>query len=79
MTTSSPTTAPYGSWRSPITADAIVAESISIGQVAIDGDAILWTEGPALRGRPQRHHAHDAGRRGLRRESGAVQRKDASA
>ena len=37
--------APYGSWRSPITADAIVAESISIGQVAIDGDAILWTEG----------------------------------
>ena len=45
MTTSSPTIAPYGSWRSPITADAIVAESISIGQVAIDGDAILWTEG----------------------------------
>ena len=39
------TIAPYGSWRSPITADAIVAESISIGQVAIDGDAILWTEG----------------------------------
>ena len=37
--------APYGSWRSPITADAIVAESITIGQVAIDGDAILWTEG----------------------------------
>ena len=37
--------APYGSWRSPITADAIVAESISIGQVAIDGGAILWTEG----------------------------------
>ena len=45
MTTNSPTIAPYGSWRSPITADAIVAESISIGQVAIDGDAILWTEG----------------------------------
>ena len=38
-------TAPYGSWRSPITADAIVAESITIGQVAIDGDSILWTEG----------------------------------
>ena len=37
--------APYGSWHSPITADAIVAESISIGQVAIDGGAILWTEG----------------------------------
>ena len=45
MTTSaSPTTAPYGSWRSPITADAIVAESIGISSVSIDGDAILWTE-----------------------------------
>ena len=39
-----PTTAPYGSWRSPITADAIVAESIGISSVSIDGDAILWTE-----------------------------------
>ncbi len=47
-----PTIAPYGSWRSPITADAIVAESIGIGQVAIDGDSILWTEGrPAEGGR----------------------------
>ncbi len=40
-----PIIAPYGCWRSPITADAIVAESISLGQVAIDGDSILWTEG----------------------------------
>ena len=39
-----PTIAPYGSWRSPITADAIVAESIGISSVSIDGDAILWTE-----------------------------------
>ena len=45
MTTpASPTIAPYGSWRSPITADAIVAESIGISSVAIDGDSILWTE-----------------------------------
>ena len=36
--------APYGSWHSPITADAIVAESIGISSVAIDGDSILWTE-----------------------------------
>ena len=51
-TNHAPTIAPYGSWRSPITADAIVAESISIGQVAIDGDSILWTEGrPAEGGR----------------------------
>ena len=45
MTTrNSPIIAPYGSWRSPITADAIVAESIGISSVAIDGDSILWTE-----------------------------------
>ena len=50
MTTSNPTIAPYGSWRSSITADAIIAESISIGQVAIDGDAILWTEGRPVEG-----------------------------
>ena len=43
-TPASPTTAPYGSWRSPITADAIVAESIGISSVSIDGNAILWTE-----------------------------------
>ena len=40
----SPAIAPYGSWRSPITADAIVAESIGISSVSIDGDSILWTE-----------------------------------
>ena len=51
-TNSTPTIAPYGSWRSPITADAIVAESTGIGQVAIDGDSVLWTEGrPAEGGR----------------------------
>ena len=44
MTTASPAVAPFGSWRSPITADAIVAESIGISSVAMDGDAILWTE-----------------------------------
>ena len=45
MTTpGSPTTAPYGAWRSPITADAIVAESIGISSVSIDGNDILWTE-----------------------------------
>ena len=44
MTTSRIAVAPYGSWRSPITADAIVGESIGISSVAFDGDDILWTE-----------------------------------
>src|SRR5881296_2358695 len=37
--------APYGSWKSPVTTDLIVAESISLGQVALDGDDVYWIEG----------------------------------
>ncbi len=52
MSADNPIIASYGSWHSPITADAIVAESITIGQVAIAGEKILWTEGrPAEGGR----------------------------
>lgn len=39
-----PTVAAYGSWKSPITADAIVASSIGLGQVKLDGEAVYWTE-----------------------------------
>ena len=39
-----PKVAPYGSWRSPITSDLIVSESIGLGQIAIDGDDIYWLE-----------------------------------
>jgi len=47
-----PKTAPYGAWQSPITPDAIVADSLRLGQVAVDGGAIYWTEGrPQERGR----------------------------
>ena len=38
------TVAPYGSWKSPITADLIVAGSIGLGQVALDGQDIYWVE-----------------------------------
>jgi dipeptidyl aminopeptidase/acylaminoacyl peptidase len=45
-------TAPYGSWKSPITADLIASESIRLGQVAVDGKDIYWLEGrPAEEGR----------------------------
>src|SRR5438876_6184177 len=40
-----PTTAPYGSWKSPITTDLIVAESISLGQIALNGEDVYWIEG----------------------------------
>src|SRR6266852_4762002 len=37
-------TASYGSWKSPITSDLIVKESIGLSQVKIDSDDIYWIE-----------------------------------
>jgi dipeptidyl aminopeptidase/acylaminoacyl peptidase len=39
-----PETFPYGSWRSPITSDLIVGESIGLSAVLVDGDDIYWIE-----------------------------------
>ena len=39
-----PTTAPYGSWKSPVTADLIVQDSVSLGFIALDGDDVYWSE-----------------------------------
>ncbi len=36
--------APYGSWKSPVTSELIVADSVSIGDVSLHGDDIYWTE-----------------------------------
>jgi dipeptidyl aminopeptidase/acylaminoacyl peptidase len=45
-------TGPFGSWNSPITADAIVAEAVSLAEPRLDGDAIYWLEGrPREKGR----------------------------
>ena len=50
MTT--PRTAPYGTWKSPITSDLIVKETISLSQPCIDGSDIYWIEmRPSERGR----------------------------
>ena len=47
-----PQISPYGSWRSPVTADAIVAGVIGLSQIQLDGDDIYWVEGrPAEAGR----------------------------
>ncbi|HWS82748.1 MAG TPA: prolyl oligopeptidase family serine peptidase [Ktedonobacteraceae bacterium] len=37
--------APYGSWKSPITSDVIVSDSIRLGSIVLDGDDIYWSEG----------------------------------
>lgn len=38
------TTAPYGSWKSPITSEAMTASSIKLEDVVLDGADIYWSE-----------------------------------
>ncbi|MGK7927387.1 MAG: prolyl oligopeptidase family serine peptidase [Spirulina sp.] len=40
-----PQTAPFGAWKSPITADLIVSGSTPLIGVALDGETIYWLEG----------------------------------
>jgi len=35
---------PYGSWKSRVTSDLIVAGTISLGDVALDGEDVYWVE-----------------------------------
>ena len=37
-------TAPYGSWASPITSDLIVAQSVGLSEIRLDGPDIYWLE-----------------------------------
>jgi dienelactone hydrolase len=47
-----PDAAPYGSWRSPITSDLIVAQITMLSDVRLDGGDICWLEGrPQEQGR----------------------------
>jgi len=39
-----PQVAPFGSWPSPITSDMIVASSIGLGEILIDGGDVYWLE-----------------------------------
>ena len=46
------TVAPYGSWRSPVTAQMLVERAVSLSQVVVDGGDVYWNEGrPAEAGR----------------------------
>jgi dipeptidyl aminopeptidase/acylaminoacyl peptidase len=43
---------PYGFWSSPITSDLVAADTIRLDQIALDGNAIYWTESqPQKQGR----------------------------
>jgi dipeptidyl aminopeptidase/acylaminoacyl peptidase len=49
---SPPKATPYGSWKSPITSDLIVAQSVALAEVRLDGEYIYWLEGrPQEQGR----------------------------
>ncbi|MFL2541116.1 MAG: S9 family peptidase, partial [Candidatus Latescibacterota bacterium] len=46
------TIAPFGSWQSSITAEAIVLDSVRLGQIAVDGNDVYWSElRPSEKGR----------------------------
>ncbi len=53
------TISPYGSWKSPITADLVGSGEIGLEQVRIDGDEIFWIE----------RRANEAGRKVIIRRS----------
>ena len=49
-----PSTLPYGSWPSPITAASLVEGAASVGELRIDGEDIWWSESrPSEGGRTQ--------------------------
>lgn len=35
---------PFGSWPTPITSRVVVAEAVGLGEVAVDGGDVLWSE-----------------------------------
>jgi dipeptidyl aminopeptidase/acylaminoacyl peptidase len=45
-----PAVAPYGSWRSPIGGDLVAAGGVSLGEIRVAGEAVLWLEGRPLEG-----------------------------
>ena len=52
MSSLSTKTAPYGSWKSPITSDLIIAQAITLSEARLDGGHVYWVEGrPQEQGR----------------------------
>ncbi len=44
------TVAPYGAWASPLTAARVTAGALRLGEIALDGGDVYWTEGRASEG-----------------------------
>ena len=71
-----PTIAPYGSWKSPITPDLIVQDSVGLGPVQLDGDDIYWVEMRPDEGARNVIVRRSPGRLNSGRKSAALQRQD---
>ncbi len=39
-----PMVAPYGAWKSPLTADVLLASALGLSDLQLDGETIYWTE-----------------------------------
>ena len=52
----------YGTWRSPITAEAITAGQVGLGQPRLDGGSAYWLEARPQEGGPDRARPARAGR-----------------
>jgi dipeptidyl aminopeptidase/acylaminoacyl peptidase len=39
-----PVTAPYGSWKSPISADLVVSAGLGLGSISLNGEDVYWVE-----------------------------------
>ena len=56
--------APFGSWDSAFSAERVASAGVRLGQLAIDGDALVWGESrPAEEGRQALVRASADGRR----------------
>src|SRR2546430_5106431 len=45
-----PNAAPYGSWKSPVTADVVAGGEVGLEQVRLDGDDVYWIERRSQKG-----------------------------
>ena len=39
-----PMIAPYGAWKSPLTADVLLASALGLSELQLDGETVYWTE-----------------------------------
>ena len=68
-----PNVAPYGSWKSPITADVVAAGEVGLEQLRLDGVDVYWIERRSQGGRKKGNCAPFVGRTGDGHNAGRLQ------